>query len=125
MEYIQGSQCAISEVDFITERGGVILWFNAHLHTSLMKSKVLKVFQSTLDTLSYDDNGESRAVAISIDAGSLTSSATGFACSNNSPDGFTVQEILEIAMICGRNSNVFSFYFIFFLNGVFAYIYIY
>lgn len=73
----------------------------------MSKLTVTQHFKNVLKSLGVDaKTGTARSIAVVLDAGAISGLSHPDACSNGSPIGLTLEEVLEIAMVAGANPYV-------------------
>jgi len=124
----QGGLCSSDHTKYITEKGGRIIWLSKDLrhaskpcdeqNSNTFKNvqkysghcvKSQKVFQNVLDELRlsrHGSNASDRAIYVSINASSIINNVSSSTMTGLSSIGLTTDEILDIAMTAGADSNV-------------------
>lgn len=107
----QGSSCNIEESNYVSDRGGKILWLSKDLRSATASSvnQSSTHFRSTLKALGKDPiSGYNRPIGLSLDASAINVAELPGQCNPN-PFGLSVEEMSELAMIAGSDPNVAYF----------------
>ena len=98
----------MSQVQYVYDRDGVIVWLKRDLHPPNSESKVISAFKNVLHSLMREDSegAVARNIFVTIDCNVIFSIGCESLSSSFSPLGLTVEEILEICWMCGCSPSV-------------------
>lgn len=102
----QGSQYSREESQLIQDRGAKIVWYTRDLRNHCNETAVDQFAQLLKSLKTF---GENTPIALSLDMGSLHCGYSPLSGSNNSPQGFTLDEITEMTRLAASESNLSLF----------------
>eukprot|EP01038_Epipyxis_sp_PR26KG_P008271 gene8271-11196_t len=104
----QGVQCPLSQVQYVYDRDGVIVWLKRDLHPSNSESKVISAFRNVLYSLMREDSegAVDRNIFVTINCNVICFLGCESFSNALTTLGLTVEEILDICYMCGCSPSV-------------------
>jgi hypothetical protein len=91
----------------VKEHGGKFIWYNKDIKNSSSHLTVPEMFTEVLKDLNRREDGPLKIV-VNIDAGALNAFSAPCANNSNSPQGFHLDDLIEIMRIAGTEPTVSS-----------------
>ena len=92
-------------MNYVKEHGGKLIWYNKDIKNSSSHLTVPEMFTEVLKDLNRREEGPLNIV-VNIDAGALNAFSAPCANNSNSPQGFHLEDLIEIMRIAGTETTV-------------------